>query len=142
VSERFARRAWATVAGTVTEVDFGDRTAYILAEDVEALTSAVRPRGRRLLPPYEPYLQQRDRTAAVPDTALHKRIWKGHRQSRRGAARRRSGRAVAVAEEGRRLLIRVEPVAALSERDRGRIDAEAAPLAEFRGCAVTDVGYA
>jgi hypothetical protein len=38
-------------------------------------------------------------------------------------------------------MVTIEPVTTLSTRDRTVIEAEAEPLAEFRGCAITEVGY-
>src|SRR3712207_7944687 len=34
------------------------------------------PSGVRLVPPYDAYLDQRDRATLVPDKAVHGRIWK------------------------------------------------------------------
>lgn len=34
------------------------------------------PAGVRLLPPYDSYLDQRDRETLLPDKALHRRVWR------------------------------------------------------------------
>jgi Winged helix DNA-binding domain len=141
VAEQFARRAWSAVDDPLAEVDFAGRRGVVLAQDVEALTSAAPPHGLRLLPPYEPYLQQRDRMTAVPDTALHRRIWK---HTGNPGVVLRDGEVTGLwrqRKKGRKLLVTVEPVTTLSTRDRTLIQAEAEPLAEFRGCAITEVGY-
>jgi hypothetical protein len=59
----------------LVEVRLGGRKTVIPEAEVEALTSAPKPRLVRLLPPYDPYLQGRDRELLVPDRALHKQIW-------------------------------------------------------------------
>jgi hypothetical protein len=141
VAEPFARRAWSAVDDPLAEVAFAGRRCVVLAQDVRALTSGTRPRGLRLLPPHEPYLQQRDRTIAVPDTTLHKRIWK---HTGNPGVVLRDGEVTALwrqQKKGRKLMLTIEPVTTLSTRDRTLIEAEAEPLAEFRGCAVTEVGY-
>jgi hypothetical protein len=126
VAEPFARRAWAAVQDSLTEVDFGGRRCAVLAEDAEALVSSPPPRGLRLLPPHEPWLQQRDRTTAVPDTALHRRIWK---HTGNPGVVLRDGEAAGLwrdQKKGRTLRLTVEPVATLSGRDRAAVEAEAA----------------
>jgi Winged helix DNA-binding domain len=141
VAEQFARRAWAAIDDPLAEVDFAGRRGVLLAQDVEALASGVPPQGLRLLPPHEPYLQQRDRTTAVPDTALHERIWK---HTGNPGVVLRDGEVAALwrqQKKGRKLLLTIDPVTTLSTRDRTLIEAEAEPLAEFRGCAITEVGY-
>jgi Winged helix DNA-binding domain len=141
VAEPFARRAFTAVDDPLAEVDFAGHRRVVLAQDVEALTSAAPPHGLRLLPPYEPYLQQRDRATAVPDTALHQRIW---RKTGNPGVVLRDGEVAALwrqQKQGRKLMLTIEPVTTLSTRDRTLIEAEAEPLAEFRGCATSEVGY-
>jgi Winged helix DNA-binding domain len=141
VAEQFARRAWSAVDDPLAEVEFAGRRGVLLAQDVEALTSGVPPQGLRLLPPYEPYLQQRDRTTAVPDTALHKRIWK---KTGNPGVVLRDGEVAGLwrqQKKGRGLLVTIEPLTPLSLQDKKTIEVEAEPLAEFRGCAVTQVRY-
>jgi Winged helix DNA-binding domain len=141
VAEPFARRAWAAVDDPLAEVDLAGRRCVVLAQDVEALTSGGLPQGLRLLPPYEPYLQQRDRTTAVPDMALHQRIWK---KTGNPGVVLRNGEVAGLwrqHKQGRKLMVTIEPVTTLSVQDRTLIEAEAEPLAEFRGCTITEVGY-
>jgi hypothetical protein len=141
VAEPFAGRAFTAVDDPLAEVDFAGRRCVVLAQDVRALTSGAPPRGLRLLPPHEPYLQQRDRTTAVPDTALHKRIWK---HTGNPGVVLRDGEVAGLwrqQKKGPKLLLTIESVTTLSTRDRTLIEAEAEPLAEFRGCASTEVGY-
>jgi len=44
-----------------------DGHRFVLTDDIERLTSAPPATGIRLLPPRDPYLLDRDRTALVPD---------------------------------------------------------------------------
>ena len=54
----------------------GKTATSLLAADLPAFEKAQRPRGVRLLPPYDAYLDQRDRETLVPDTAQQKRLWR------------------------------------------------------------------
>ncbi len=65
---------WSLVEGEMTPVKYG-RAAWILSEDLDALRSSPPPRGVRLLPPHDPYLQSRDRDTIVP-RQFHKDVWK------------------------------------------------------------------
>ncbi len=59
----------------LVEVQVGRRKTVLPEAELDALTNAPKPRLVRLLPPYDPYLQGRDRDLLVPDRALHKQIW-------------------------------------------------------------------
>jgi len=87
VSPAYARRIWAAVGRELLEVEYAGRTCHLLASDEKALARAGPPAGIRLVPPYDPYLQQRDRATAVPDTAASTRL-EGDRQPRGRAPRR------------------------------------------------------
>jgi hypothetical protein len=141
VSPSFASRSWKAVEAELVPVDLDGRTGWILAADREALREAVPPTGIRLLPPYDPYLQQRDRSTGVPDTTLHNRIW---RSAGNPGIVLRHGEVVGMwrhKKQGARLLVTVEAVQPLSAADRDAIAAEAEPLAAFRGCTSTQVTF-
>lgn len=132
----FARRSWRLIEGELTAIDFDGRPGFVLTEDLEALWAAGPPSGVRLLPPYEPYLQQRDRATVVPDAALHRRIWKATGNPGvilsggevRGLWRQR--------KQGRTLQVTVE---SLGRLDREAVEREAQPYVGFRGCSSLDL---
>jgi hypothetical protein len=72
-----ARRADAATAwpDDLAEVSVQGRKAYLPGDCVRALGTAREPAFVRLLGPFDPYLQARDRALLVPDTAAHKVLW-------------------------------------------------------------------
>lgn len=74
-----ARRADvdAALAGLpgVAQVSVDGRAAYLPHAALPALFGAPTPRLVRLLGPFDPYLQARDRALIVPDKGAHKRLW-------------------------------------------------------------------
>ncbi|TNC23177.1 winged helix DNA-binding domain-containing protein [Amycolatopsis alkalitolerans] len=60
----------------LVEVRFDGRKTVIPAGDAELLANPPEPDVVRLLPPWDPYLQSRDRATLVPDKARQKEIWK------------------------------------------------------------------
>jgi hypothetical protein len=72
-----ARRADVTAVwpDDLVEVMVDGRPAYLPEECVTELRSAPDPEPVRLLGPFDPYLQARDRNLLVPDKSLHKALW-------------------------------------------------------------------
>lgn len=60
----------------LAEVRVSGRPAYLPATEVAALESPPEPDLVRLLPPWDPFLQSRDRAVLVPDRARQKEVWK------------------------------------------------------------------
>ena len=60
----------------LAEVRVAGRTACLPAADVAALENPPEPDLVRLLPPWDPFLQSRDRAVLVPDRARQKEVWK------------------------------------------------------------------
>ncbi|GAB2974690.1 winged helix DNA-binding domain-containing protein [Amycolatopsis acidiphila] len=58
------------------EVRFEGRKRFIPAADVDLLSNPPEPDLVRLLPPWDPYLQARDRATLVPEKARQKEVWK------------------------------------------------------------------
>jgi hypothetical protein len=141
ISPPHARGLIDRVAGELQEVDFDGRNAFILAADAKRLANPPGASGARLLPPFDPYLDQRDRDTLFPDRELR--------------ARARSGigapGAVLVdgvlaglwrpTKKGKRLVITVEPLTKAARGAREAIEAEAAIVAPHRGCATAEVSW-
>ncbi len=125
------------------EVVVSDATAvgrpekrFLLADDVDALTGAGADRTARtvrLVGPYDPYLQLRDRDLLVGDEARRKELWPV------------LGRPGAIVVDGevvgtwrprtsaKRLTVRIQPWAPLKLRDRAGVEEQAGLLAVHRG---------
>jgi len=142
VAPDHARALLARVEDETEEVTFDGRPRRILAADAERLADPPAASGVRLLPGYDPYLDQRDRDTLLPDRELRARV------------RRPIGNPGVVlvdgdlaglwrpAKKGRRLVLTVEPVTPAARRAADAIDAEAALLAPHRGCEVAEVKWA
>jgi hypothetical protein len=126
----------------VAEVDFDGRRALMLAADADALAAPPAASGVRLLPPFDPYLDQRDRATLFPDPEL------------RARARTGIGNPGAVLvdgdvaglwrpqKKGKKLVVTVEPVTKAARRAAAAIDAEAELIAPQRGCSTAEVAWA
>jgi hypothetical protein len=136
---------WDLVAELLVRVVVDDEVSWLLAEDLDDLTTAE-PSGHgtvRLLPPGDPYLQSPDRSMLLQDVAHRRALWRpvqapgavllddalvGTWRSRTTAGR---------------LDVTVEPFGALSRDDVGALRVAASSLAGMRGVSgatVTVVG--
>ena len=68
-----AKRMW---PGELTEVRVAGCRAFLATEDIPRLAEPPEPDLVRLLPPWDPFLQSRDRAVLVPDKALQKEVWR------------------------------------------------------------------
>ncbi len=137
---------WPTDAAelVITDVATAGRPEprFMLVEDLDAITATrSRPAGRtvRLVGPYDPYLQLRDRELLVGDEARRKELWPV------------LGRPGAVVIDGeivgtwrprasaRKLTVRIEPWGPLDPRDRALVAEQAERLAAHRGVILADV---
>lgn len=71
-----ARSAFDLVADELVDVRAEGKRTVLLAADEAALTSPPAASGVRLLPPGDPYLQQRDRAVLLPDRAQRSAVWR------------------------------------------------------------------
>lgn len=136
-----ARSSFALVDDEVVEVSVNARPAWILADDQDDLASPPEPRGVRLLPVQDPFLQQRDRSILVSEEAFRRKLW------------RPVGGPGAVLVDGQvagiwrsrikrnRLDVTVEPFGRLRIGARDAIAAEAESIAPFRNCESAEVTY-
>ena len=137
-----ARRSWDRIADRLVAVDLDGRRAWLHADDIARLETPPKAAGVRLLPPYDAYLDQRDRATLLPHEALHRRVW---RILGNPGVVLVDGQVVGLwrpQKKGRRLVVTVETFTPLSRQARAEIDAEAALLAPYRGCTSADVAFA
>lgn len=117
----------------LAEVTVDGRQAWIPPDAVDALRTARRPSGVRLLPAMDPLLQARDRALLVPDRERQKQIWRAignpgvllHDGEIAGTWR-------AKAAGRRRVDVTVTPFAPLGPAARRDLEAEAAVVAAAR----------
>ena len=133
-----------TVEVTITGLDDGARTATVLDADLEELTSADTTENEaaavRLLGPYDPYLQLRDREVLVPDEAHRKDLWRV--LGRPGAVVSEDGEVVATwrpKSSGKKLTVRVDWWARPTKARRNALDEAAALLADHRGVTLAGI---
>lgn len=127
---RDVTRNWPT---DTVEVRVDGATRSILAEDLDALTDPRADGSVRLLGPFDPYLQLRDRDLLVPGDAHRKDLW---RTLGRPGAVAVGGEIVGVwrpRTSGRRLTIEVTRWRPVSTSVDSALAEQAAALAGFRG---------
>lgn len=123
--------------------DSGTADRFALADDAAWLADAEGPAERtvRLVGPFDPYLQLRDRELLVPDEAHRKDLWR---------ILGRPGGIVADGEllgswrprsSGKQFSIEVTPWGRLTKADRKRIEIEADRLATFRNKPLKSVTF-
>ena len=137
-----ARRAWDALGDRLVEMKLQGRRAWLHAGDLERFESPPKATGARLLPPYDAYLDQRDRETLLPEKALHRRVW---------TVLGNPGVVLVDAQlvgiwrpqkKGKRLGLAVQVFSTLSKKARDEIEAEAALLAPHRGCTSAEVTFA
>ena len=115
---------------------------YLMADDLTRLAGGGPSAGEpivRLVGPYDPYLQLRDRELLVTDEAHRKDLW---RVLGRPGAIVTDGEVVGTwrpRASGRRLSVRIEPWAPLAKRARALVDEQARRLADHRGAGAVEV---
>jgi hypothetical protein len=128
------------------EVEGAPGARSVLADDVDALLAAVEPTpaaevAMRLVGPYDPFLQGRDREVLVPDAAHRKALWP---VIGRPGAVLADGEVVGLwrpTTKAGTFTVRLEPWATLTTARRAALDVEAERLAAHKGltlAAVTD----
>lgn len=114
-------------------VDVEGKRAFIAAENRAALENPPEPGLVRLLPPWDPFLQARDRAVLVPDRALQKEVW---RMLGNPGVLLADGEISGVwrsKTNGKRLDFTVSPFWTLSVAARKAAEDEAARIATARG---------
>jgi hypothetical protein len=117
----------------LAEVVVAGRKAWLPAAALDDLDAAPRPDLVRLLGPFDPFLQARDRALIVPDKAAHKTLWP---VLGRPGALFVDGEVVGTwrpKAAGSRLTVAVEEFAPLAPAARREVEAEAERVAAVRG---------
>jgi hypothetical protein len=137
-----ARAIFEALDGELARVDVDGSAGWLLADDLDVLAGAPPPTGTRLLPPQDPFLQQRDRDRLLPDEAQRRRLW---RPVGGPGLVLQDGDPVAVwsaQTRGKALNVTVAPFRRLPAAARERIAGEAGPIAALRGAERADVTFA
>jgi Winged helix DNA-binding domain len=139
IAPAHARALLARVASEVEEVELLGRRALILAADAAALESPPAATGVRLLPPFDPFLDQRDRETLFPDPELRARARSGIGAPGVVLADGALAGLWRPQKKGKRLIVTVEPLRRLARR---AVEAEAAIVAPLRGATTAEVAWA
>ncbi|PXY32471.1 winged helix DNA-binding domain-containing protein [Prauserella muralis] len=119
--------------GDLTEVRMDGRARYLPAGAVAALEHPPEPTPVRLLPPWDPYLQARDRALLVPDKAHQKQLWKILGNPGAVLADGELAGAWRTKSSGKRLDVTVTALLPLRKAVRAEVEAEAERVAAVRG---------
>jgi Winged helix DNA-binding domain len=124
----------------VTAVMVGREARWVLAADADALESAE-AKASRMLGPFDLFLQARDRTTIVPDTAHAKQLWPV--LGRPGAVLV-DGELVGTwrpRQSGGKLTVAIQLWRKLSQASRRAVTEEAERLAAYRAVSLTGVDF-
>lgn len=130
---------WSLVEDELTQVEFGSKS-WILTEDLDALRSAPKPKGVRLLPPRDPYTQMRDRETIV-DKKYHREVWKSVGEPGAVLA---NGKIIGIwrpRKSGRKLTVTIKTFDSLPDRDNKSLQDEAEQVTPLRGASSVDVEF-
>ncbi|MFC8797746.1 winged helix DNA-binding domain-containing protein [Promicromonospora sp. NPDC057138] len=134
---------WGLVADELTpierDVEHGG-AAWILTDDLDALRSPPAPRGVRLLPPRDPYTQQRDHETIV-DKKYHRGVWKTVGEPGTVLADGKIAGIWRPRKSGRTLTLTVTAFGSVPARHRTALEEEAERIAPLRGASSVSVEY-
>lgn len=130
-----ARRADIATAwpADLVEVSIDGRRAWLPEAQLDALRRAPAARIVRLLGPFDPYLQARDRNLIVPDKAVQKVLWPVLGRPGALLVDGEVAGAWRTKASGKKLVINVEAFAPLPPAAWKQIEAEAHRVGEVRG---------
>jgi Winged helix DNA-binding domain len=128
---------WSQVEDELTQVEYGG-TSWLLGADLDALRSAPKPKGVRLLPPRDPYTQMRDRGTIV-DEKYHREVWKPVGEPGAVLADGEIRGTWRPRKSGRKLTITITTFGSLPSRVKKALQAEAEQVAPLRGASSVDV---
>jgi hypothetical protein len=129
-----AQRRFEAFDGELVPVIVAGTRRWLPQDEVERFRSTPPIKGVRLLPPSDPFLQQRDRELLVPDAPQRKIVWKALGAPGVVLVDGHVGAVWRPHKRGSKLTVRVEPFGPLNGRARALLDDEAATVAAVRGC--------
>lgn len=121
----------------LAEIRVDGQVRHLPADRVAALENPPEPDPVRLLPPWDPFLQARDRTLLVPEAAHQKEVWKVLGNPGALLAGGEITGTWRARTAGRRLEITLTALLPMAARDRIAAEEEARRVATVRGA--TDV---
>jgi hypothetical protein len=130
---------WSLVEDELTQVDFGGKS-WILTEDLDALRSAPKPKGVRLLAPRDPYTQMRDRET-IAEKKYHRELWKTVGEPGAILAHGKITGIWRPRKSGRKLTITIKTFGALPAKDKKPLQHEAEQIAPLRGASSVNVEF-
>jgi hypothetical protein len=133
IAPTHARALLDGIAGETEDVEFDGRPALILAADADRFAAPPAASGARLLPPFDPYLDQRDRATLWPDPAVRKRARTGIGAPGVVLVDGDVAGLWRPEKKGKRLVVNVEPLTQAARKAAAAIEAEAQVLAPHRG---------
>jgi Winged helix DNA-binding domain len=125
-----------------TEVEFAGRMKLVLTADAGLLADPPAATGVRLLPPADPYLDQRDRDTLLPDPELRARVRRPLGNPGVVLAEGELAGLWRPAKKGQRLVLTLEAITPAARAAADAIRAEAGRVAAHRGCTCSAVGWA
>lgn len=131
---------WRLVEDELTQVEFGGKS-WILTEDLDALRSAPKPKGVRLLPPRDPYTQMRDRETIV-DKKYQRDVWKTVGEPGAVLAGGNIIGTWRARKSGQKLTITITTFGSLPDRHKKSLRDEAAQIAPLRSASCVGVEFA
>lgn len=129
---------WPNTLATVT-VD--GRTRYLPADSLPTLENPPEPTPIRLLPPWDPFLQARDRATLVPDKNAQKEIWRILGNPGAVLANGELAGTWRATTSGSRLDVTVTSLLPLPRQARAELEPEAVRVAETRGLSGVSIKY-
>ncbi|MBB5156343.1 DNA glycosylase AlkZ-like family protein [Saccharopolyspora phatthalungensis] len=132
------RPVWPT---DLVEVSVGGKQSWFVPEETAALDSPASPRGVRLLPTGDPFLQARDRVQLLPNPVHRKALWRAVSSPGALLVDGEITGSWRAKKAGSKLDVAVTSFGRLTGATRAEVDAEAQQLAAVRGAKSAAVAF-
>lgn len=136
VAPSVAQRIWKQV--DLEPVRFDDDDAWVLAGAAKSFADAPEPPAVRVIPPYDPYLYQRDR-ATIADPAVHKQLWRATGNPGVVLERGRVTGTCRLEKKGKKLTAKVSAFGSYSKATLAAVEKDLAGIEAFKGCSSLSV---